>query len=469
MLFNSLTFLVFFVVVLALYLPLQRHFRAQNLLLLLASNVFYGTWNWKFLPLLWLTTLADFVVAIRVADATSPTTRRAWLTASLTFSLGMLGFFKYYNFGVESFAALLEQLGFTPHVSTLQVILPVGISFYTFQSIGYVLDVYRRERAPVRDLLNYALFVAYFPQLVAGPIQRANHLEPQLERPRRVTREDLRVGVECIVLGYFKKVAIADTLAPMVDQVFARPSGVSGIVTAIGVWAFALQIYGDFAGYSLIARGVSRLMGIDIIQNFRRPYLAQNPREFWERWHISLSTWLRDYLYISLGGSRRGSLFTYRNLMITMLLGGLWHGARWNFVLWGAYHGLLLVACHALGIGQKRERATGIAGVAAVAITFVLTLGGWLLFRADSMDQLGALLRNIATNFRWTDEVWTYLVPVVSLFALLLSYHAWQERRADDFPLLRAAPVARLAAYTFAILVVACFRFTPVTFIYFQF
>ena len=276
----------------------------------------------------------------------------------------------------------------------LNLLLPIGISFYTFQTISYSVDVYRGARPSIDNLLNFALYVAYFPQLVAGPIERSTRLLPQLEAPREVTRNDLRVGILWILLGYFKKVAIADTLAPMVDYVFTNPSEVSGTVSLVGVLAFAVQIYGDFAGYTLIARGLSRLMGIHLIENFRAPYLAHSPRDFWQRWHISLSTWLREYLYFSLGGSHHGRTRTYVNLMITMLLGGLWHGARWNFVLWGAYHGILLVFTHALNDIRRQNEGKIWIGL-RIAFTFLLTLFGWLLFRVADLGQLVDILRNI--------------------------------------------------------------------------
>jgi len=468
MLFNSGTFIVFFAVVLTLYW-LLRDYRLQNALLLVASYVFYSAWNWKFLFLLMASTIVDYIVGLRMNKAATPAGRRMYLLASLSFNLGMLGFFKYFNFGIESLAVLLQQIGLTPHLPTLYVILPVGISFYTFQSIGYTLDVFRRKREPIRDPLVFAVYVAYFPQLVAGPIERSTTLPPQFEKPRTLTGEDFRIGSEWILLGYFKKVVIADTLAPMVDYVFTHPRDTSGIVSLVGIVAFALQIYGDFAGYTLIARGISRWMGIRLMQNFRRPYLARSPRDFWTRWHISLSTWLRDYLYVGLGGNRKGGTRTYINLMVTMLLGGLWHGARWNFVLWGAYHGVLLVICHALGVGKGETRARPVVVLGQIALTFLLALGGWLLFRVASMDQLGAIVENIATNFRWTPDLHFYVRPTLTMFALLVAYHVWQEKRRDEFILLHANQWLRFGAYAFMVLTIVSFRFTPVAFIYFQF
>jgi D-alanyl-lipoteichoic acid acyltransferase DltB (MBOAT superfamily) len=468
MLFNSALFIVFFIYVMVLYRTL-RSVRGQNLMLLAAGYVFYGAWDWRFLSLLFLSTLVDFLVAQRIYRAEAPTARRLCLALSLGFSLSLLGVFKYCNFGLESLGRLLGCFGLQAHFPVLQIILPAGVSFYSFQSMGYVIDVYRGECKPAANLLNYALYVAFFPQLLAGPIERAGHLMPQLESPRRVTAGDYQVGGIWILLGYFKKVVIADTLAPMVDHTFAHPNAVSGIVSLVGIAAFALQIYGDFAGYSLIARGLARLMGIELMRNFNAPYLARNPRDFWERWHISLSSWLRRYLYFSLGGNRKGKARTYANLTITMLLGGLWHGARWNFVIWGGYHGTLLAISHALGV-KKRSEAGSKAGFAfQAAMMFGLTLGGWLLFRVADLHQCHAILANILGNFRWTEDVAACLVPTMTALLLLLAYHGWQEHKKDELVLLHANRWQRLGACVFMLATVITVGFSSRQFIYFQF
>ena len=467
MLFNTLQFVAFFVIVLSLYRTLSDY-RWQNAMLLVASYVFYGAWNWRFLSLIAASTLVDFWAAKQIHRSTQDSVRKLCLAASLTVNLGMLSVFKYYDFGIESLNILLAFLGLDAQMHTLNLLLPIGISFYTFQTISYSVDVYRGVRPSIDNLLNFALYVAYFPQLVAGPIERSTRLLPQLEAPRVVTRNDLRVGVLWIVLGYFKKVAIADTLAPMVDYIFTYPSEVNGTVSLVGVLAFAVQIYGDFAGYTLIARGVSRLMGIHLIENFRAPYFARSPRDFWQRWHISLSTWLREYLYFSLGGSRHGRFRTYVNLLITMLLGGLWHGARWNFVLWGAYHGILLVFTHTLG-GIRRQAGGKIWIGVQIALTFALTLFGWLLFRVDHIRQLADILENITTRFYLTADVLPYLKPTLSAFLLLMIYHLWQERSGNALVLLETNKWVQIGSFVFLVLSLVTIRSPSVPFVYFQF
>ncbi|MBT8405679.1 MAG: MBOAT family protein, partial [Gemmatimonadetes bacterium] len=319
MLFNSYLFWAFFAVVLLLYRGLKH--RGQNRMLLVASYVFYGSWDWRFLSLIVFSTLVDYWVGLALADPSATDRRRRRLvTVSLVSNLGLLAVFKYLGFFVDSAAALLEGLGLQANLPSLHIILPVGISFYTFQTLSYTIVIYRRKLEPTRDLLDFGLYVAFFPQLVAGPIERASHLLPQVLRPRRTTERQFREGLYCILYGLFKKVVIADNMALVVNHIFSQPpSTLNGLDTLVGVYAFAFQIYGDFHGYSLIAQGVARWLGFDIMDNFRQPYFAWSPQEFWRRWHISLSTWLRDYLYIPLGGSRTGG--RTRNVLITMLLG----------------------------------------------------------------------------------------------------------------------------------------------------
>jgi D-alanyl-lipoteichoic acid acyltransferase DltB (MBOAT superfamily) len=469
MLFNSIQFVVFFAVVYALYAAV-RDYRKQNLMLLGASYVFYGAWDYRFVLLMLLCTVVNFYAAQGIARSQDARYRKLLLGGALLLSFVVLAFFKYFDFGIESLAALLRAVGFTPHLPTLNVILPVGISFYTFHTVSYTIDAYRNTAQPTRSFVNFALYVAYFPQLVAGPIQQPQYLLPHLERPRRVSREDFRVGWMWILLGYFKKIVIADSLAPMVDQVFAAPDRFCGASCLVAVVAFAVQIYGDFAGYTLMARGVSQLMGIPLIENFHMPYLAADPRDFWRRWHISLSSWLRNYLYLSLGGNRRGQVRTHINLMVTMLLGGLWHGANWTFVLWGGYHGLLLCLAHALGLGGKEDRPRLLARGLRILAMFGFTLFGWLVFRAQSMEQLTGMCRSIALDFRWDAETWAYAVPTFTMLGLLIAYHLWQEATGDMLILLKANPWLRRGVYAFLLVVIAAFlQGKPSPFIYFQF
>ncbi len=342
MLFNSTTFWFFFAIVFSTYAVLSR--RWQNGLLLVASYVFYGWWDYRFLVLMLASTVFDYVVGLKLATNSFPTARRRWITASLVGNLGLLGCFKYFNFFLDSTRSVLELMGFHADLWTLSIILPAGISFYTFQSLSYTIDIYRGHIQPARNFWDFALSVSFFPHLVAGPIQRADSLLRQIERPRSMTWDGWCEGSALVLIGLFKKMAIADMLAPLVERTFSRPEQCSSLILLFGVYCFAVQIYADFSGYTDIARGVARFMGFELMINFNQPYFAADITDFWRRWHISLSTWLRDYLYISLGGNRHGTLRTYRNLMLTMVLGGLWHGAAWTFVVWGALHGLYLAA-----------------------------------------------------------------------------------------------------------------------------
>jgi D-alanyl-lipoteichoic acid acyltransferase DltB (MBOAT superfamily) len=399
MLFNSIDFFFFFPVVLLVYYFLST--RMQNAWLLVASYVFYGWWDWRFLGLILISTVVDYFVGGRIAKSKRPTARKRLLIASLATNLGILGIFKYYGFFVQSFVGLLEAVGLQAHVTTLQIVLPVGISFYTFQTMSYSFDIYRGRIEPTRNFLNFALFVAYFPQLVAGPIERAHHLLPKLEAVRRIKWLDIAVGFELILIGFFKKVAVADTLGPIVDSRFADPAMSSGLDLVVTTYLFAFQIYGDFSGYSDIARGTSRLFGVDLMRNFNQPYLSQSITEFWRRWHISLSTWLRDYLYIPLGGNRKGPRRTYINLLTTMLLGGLWHGANWTFVVWGGLHGMYL-AVHKVVLGtrpvkQDSAPSLGFRSLFKVFVTFQLVCLTWIFFRAADLDSAIEILTRILT------------------------------------------------------------------------
>jgi alginate O-acetyltransferase complex protein AlgI len=343
MVFNSITFLVFLVVVLLLYYRLGH--RGQNLMLLLASYVFYGWWDYRFLALLVFTTLFDYCCALWIENETRAKRRRLLLASSMTVNLGVLCIFKYFDFFAQSLQNAFVPFGITLSFPMLHVVLPLGISFYTFLSMSYTIDVYRRELKPTRNPIDFMLYVAFFPHLVAGPIVRASVLLPQCQKSRRIIPEEVANGIWLILMGYVKKVVIADRLAQVVNWGFSqRAPAFADANSWLVLYAFAFQIYGDFSGYSDIARGLAKLMGFELTENFRAPYLVTNPSDFWRNWHISLSTWLRDYLYVPLGGNREGRLKTYRNLMTTMLLGGLWHGAGVAYVFWGLYHGALL-AC----------------------------------------------------------------------------------------------------------------------------
>ncbi len=473
MVFNSLHFVWFFVVVYTLYRVLPHG--AQNWLLLVASYYFYAAWDWRFLGLLIASTLVDYSCGRALGGTRSPATRRALLCASLGFNLTLLGFFKYFNFFADSLHGVFGALGWQLDFVTVRVLLPVGISFYTFVTMSYVIDVYRREIEPTRDLLDFAVFVAYFPHLVAGPILRASRLLPQISSPRRVSREQIRDGLWLIAWGFFQKIFVADNLAGLVNQVFDPAAHPTGINVLLGTYAFAFQIYGDFAGYSNVARGTSKLMGIELVENFRFPYLVRSPQEFWRHWHISLSTWLRDYLYIPLGGNRGSAAQTNRNLLITMALGGLWHGAAWTFVLWGVYHGLLLIGFRAADrIRAVHGWLTGSSATARVtswAVMFHLTCFGWLIFRARSAGQLAAMAGRLAGSFSLSSVNFEgLLVPLAMYVTPLLIVHGCEALYDDLLVVPRLPAGVRYSVYAATFYLTMLFgNFGGAEFIYFQF
>jgi D-alanyl-lipoteichoic acid acyltransferase DltB (MBOAT superfamily) len=473
MVFNSLHFLWFFVVVYALYRVLPH--RAQNWLLLVASYYFYAAWDWRFLGLLLASTMVDYSCA-RLIERTSEVRRRRWLLVlSLAFNLTLLGFFKYFNFFADNLHTVFGALGWRLDFVTLRVLLPVGISFYTFVTMSYVIDVYRREIPATRNLVDFAVFVAYFPHLVAGPILRASRLLPQIHNPRTITSDQMRDGAWLVAWGFLQKVFVADNLAGVADAVFQPGTHHSGINVLVGVYAFAFQIYGDFAGYSNIARGISKLMGIELLENFRFPYFVRTPQEFWRNWHISLSTWLRDYLYIPLGGNRGTWWQTDRNLLITMVLGGLWHGAAWTFMLWGVYHGVLLIAYRsAARTAVVREWLLGpspLARVAGWAVMFHFTCYGWLIFRARSVSELRNLTGSLLFDFAPSSvDIQGLLGPLLLYTTPLLVVHAC-EAYFDDVLVVRRLPIGvRYSVYAATFYLTMLFgNFGGSDFIYFQF
>ncbi|MDD3605021.1 MAG: MBOAT family protein [Kiritimatiellae bacterium] len=473
MLFNSLTFLIFFPCVWLLY-RIFGH-RRQNWLLLLASYLFYGWWDWRFLSLLWISTVVDYGCGLGMERW--PLRRRGFLLISIFTNLGILGFFKYFDFFIHSAARALTALGFSPNISVLGIILPVGISFYTFQTMAYTIDVYRGRQEPTKDMLSFAIYVAYFPQLVAGPIERSVDLLPQIQKPRILQREDYAAGAELCLMGYFKKVVIADGVAPFVDQCFRNSGSLGWADLVLGVYLFALQIYGDFSGYTDIARGVSRFFGIRLCVNFEQPYLSASITEFWRRWHVSLSSWLRDYLYIPLGGNRKGKLRTYLNNMVTMLLGGLWHGAGWTFVIWGALHGLYL-AVHKLVLGERKVRAdrpaSGLQNLFVWSIkcfaTFNLVCLTWIFFRAayftDALHYAEGIMtfRAGPANVLYL-AVWLFFGAAMLLIDLLCYY----QKSEVPFP-PNWHPAVRGAAYGCMLFMILCLgERNAQPFIYFQF
>jgi D-alanyl-lipoteichoic acid acyltransferase DltB (MBOAT superfamily) len=474
MVFNSVHFAVFFVIVYAAYRAVGH--RAQNWLLLAASYYFYAAWDWRFTSLLAASTLVSYVAALRLARTDDRRARTLTLWLCLGFHLLTLGFFKYYGFFAENFVAVFDAVGFRADFFTLHVILPLGISFYTFMAMAYVVDVYRREIPPSTDWLEYAVFVAYFPHLVAGPILRAPSLLPQIAGPRRVSRDDVAAGLWLVGVGLFKKMFVADNVGPVADAVFDPAHHAQGPEIVVGAYAFALQIYGDFSGYSDIARGLSRLMGIELNVNFRFPYFVRDARDFWRHWHISLSTWLRDYLYIPLGGSRGSAWATHRNLMITMALGGLWHGAAWPFVLWGAYQGLLLIAYREVeqrwaSLWPRGWPADRLCRVGAWLLFIHLVCYGWLLFRARSLPQIAQMTTDLVWGaWRMTPALHDALLTLAAYGLPLIALNAYEAWKDDLLAVPRLPIVLRYAIYAAMFYLVLLFgQYGGAQFIYFQF
>jgi alginate O-acetyltransferase complex protein AlgI len=463
--FNSLVFLFFFAVVLALVAQVRPERR--RFVLLPASLIFYGWWDWRFLGLILFTITLDWACGRLMARPRA--NRRIWLLTCVITDLTVLAFFKYFDFFVDNAVDLIEMIGLVAHRPTLSILLPIGISFFTFQSMAYTIDVYRGRVEPVREWSVYAAYVSFFPQLVAGPIERAQRLIPQIVSPAPITVERLRSGFVLVLIGLARKVLIADTAAPHVDRIFANPEAYSSADLAVGAFLFALQIYGDFAGYSDMARGLARMLGIDLIVNFRQPYFATSITDFWRRWHVSLSFWLRDYLYIPLGGNRRGRYRTYGNLLTTMLLGGLWHGAAWTFVLWGGIHGIALAVHKAwMDFRGVSDRSPGWAVRAAGWMMTMFVVGlSWIFFRAETFDQAVAYFGGLL-SFRSGVDFITGLIAALCLAAVLVIDFCHREE-SDDTVVRSWHWLPRGAVYAFVIVLVIAFSGANVPFIYFQF
>ncbi len=467
MLFNSTDFLVFFGIFLLGYLLTQGSLFLRNLLVVVSSYVFYSWWDPRFTVLLLFTSVVDFVVARLIDRTPVEARRRAFLAASIMLNLGVLGAFKYFNFFRESFESLLTTFGVETQWAGWNVVLPVGISFYTFQSMSYVVDVYRRQMPACQDWLRFLAYVSFFPQLVAGPIERGARLLPQFCRRLTITFADLEQGIWLAIWGMFKKVVLADNLAPLVELVYQQPT-TSGPMVVLGTIAFGLQIYCDFSGYCDIACGVAKLLGFNLMLNFNLPYSATSLRDFWRRWHISLSTWLRDYLYVPLGGSREGQARTYLNLGITMLLGGLWHGASLTFVLWGLWHGSGLMANRWWEQRSRGHPARCPAWLRWLA-TQAFVLYGWMLFRAVSIDQVMAFsgaLWNLSVPGWW----FPYVKNLVVLAAPLVAMQLWQWRSGNLNAALGLPRWTRAALQGAMVLAIVAFWEPEASpFIYFQF
>lgn len=473
MLFNSINFWIFFAIVYVLYLTFKHKW--QNRMLLVASYFFYGSWDWRFLSLIFISTLVDYYSGIKIHDSTEPRRRKAFLALSMCTNLGLLGFFKYFDFFAQSFQGMMGGLGLNVSYTTLNIILPVGISFYTFQTMSYTIDVYRNKLAPTKDFLDFALFVAFFPQLVAGPIERAFNLLPMVQNKRTVSLEQISRGIQLITWGLFKKVFIADNLGIIVDSVYADHLSMSSLQLMAVLYAFLFQIYCDFSAYSDIARGLAKLMGFDLMLNFNLPFFAQNADEFWRRWHISLSTWLRDYLYISLGGNKGSAMRKLFNAAATMLLAGLWHGASWTFVLWGGYYGVLLVLNTVTkpflqSIWQpKAEWSKKIIKTFKIVAFFHMTAAGAVLFRSQSLTQAWEIWTRILTEF---SDIVPGLISLRSVFfysGILIIVQLFQYWK-NDLNILYKMPYPLQAVVHGVMFYLFAFHgATAEAFIYFQF
>ena len=469
MLFDSPIYILSLSLVVLIYWRLGH--RHQNWFLLAFSYFFYGWWDWRFLGLILISTVVDFYCANAIESTRNPTRRKLLLGISVGVNLAFLGYFKYFNFFVGSLHTALASIGINTQESLLSVVLPPGISFYTFQAIAYIADVYRKRIPAAKSMSDYALFISLFPHLIAGPIQRPDHLLPQVKKSRSFSALDFSNGIMLIISGLFRKCVVADQCAIIANGAFSGALGPPSIaVVAIGTYAFAWQIYGDFSGYSNIARGSAQLLGFHFMVNFRQPYLAISLQDFWRRWHISLSSWLRDYLYIALGGNRGSKLATYRNLLITMLLGGLWHGANWTFVVWGAIHGIGLAMARALRLGPSTDHSSGLCELWTKRIlTFHLICIAWVFFRADSLpaalDFLGGLL-----HWNWRQEYFGAAIVIAEWGLTLLVIDIVEARRDEEFASEKSTSTVQLMVATLLLFATLIFAGNSINaFIYFAF
>lgn len=482
MLFNSLDFAIFLPIVFVLYwFVANKNLKLQNLLIVVASYIFYGWWDWRFLSLIFFSTLVDYLVGLALSKEDDQRKRKLFLWTSITTNLGLLGFFKYYNFFLENFTKAFSLFGMEIQSSSLNIILPVGISFYTFQTLSYTIDIYRRKLEPSRDFIAFAAFVSFFPQLVAGPIERATNLLPQFTKKRSFDYTKASDGLRQILWGLFKKMVIADSCAEMANMFFNHSADYSGSALVLGAVFFAFQIYGDFSGYSDIAIGTARLFGINLMQNFNFPYFSRDIAEFWRRWHISLSTWFRDYLYIPLGGSRGSNFMKIRNIFIIFIVSGFWHGAQWTFIIWGALNALyflpLMLAkknrTH-MDVVAKDRNLPSFRELISIAITFGLTCFGWIFFRANSVKHAIEYISGIFSPSLFTIPKFRGMTSAILLLVFIAIFMVieWIGRE-EQYGLAKIGknwkPPFRYALYYIIILVIFYFSGKPQEFIYFQF
>ena len=477
MLFNSIEFFIFLPIVFLLYwFATGNDKRLQNILIIVASYVFYGWWDWHFLFLIAFSSFVDFLLGQQIFKTESQKKKKLFLGISLGVNLGILGFFKYFNFFIDSFATALNGVGLEANLPLLQIILPVGISFYTFQTLSYSIDIYRNQLKPTEDPFAFFAFVSYFPQLVAGPIERASNLLPQFLSERTFNIEDAKDGLRQMLWGLFKKVVIADNCAMIVNEAFANPGEQSSIMLIIGAIFFAFQIYGDFSGYSDIAIGLSKLFGIKLMQNFAFPYFSRDIAEFWRRWHISLSSWFRDYLYIPLGGSRGGKGMTIRNVFAIFVVSGFWHGANWTFIVWGFLHALYYVPLLLFGNTRKHLGDINEGGlfpslqeIFNMIITFTIVVIAWVFFRADSVKDAFVYLLNMFKNWNIPYEFDTELIPTFLLIGFLLFLEWLNRSKQHGLGIMKWKQTYRWSLYVLIIILIIKFYGPQQDFIYFQF
>ena len=474
MLFNSIEFALFFPLAFILCWGIFNRVsvNARNLFLLTASYIFYGWWDYRFLGLIVVSSIVDFLLGKYIYQAKTQQLRRLLLIVSLSLNLGVLFFFKYYGFFATELADLLQQWGYTVHSTTLNIILPVGISFYTFQTLSYTIDIYRRQLEPTNDALAFLTFISFFPQLVAGPIERAKHLLPQFSTLKKFDYAMAANGFRQLLWGFFAKIAVADSIAPITDKIFANHETLGAGTLALGAILFSIQIFGDFAGYSNIAIGTASILGFDLMQNFNMPYFSRNIREFWSRWHISLSTWFRDYVYIPLGGNRCSATRNGINIMATFLISGLWHGANWTFIVWGMIHGLLYLLTKPFSPKESSDKLS-IRQWPAIAGTFLLVCAAFVFFRADNIHQAMSFFSRIFSlkgGVSMLDLTTLKVIVPAIFFSVVLFTVEWnQSEKRHGMDIANLQPVIRHSIYYLLIFTILFGFQTDRIFIYFQF
>ena len=478
MLFNSLSFALFLPIVFALYwFVVNKSLKQQKMLLLVASYFFYACWDWRFLFLLVFSTLLDYYTGLKMEATAVPQKRKFWFLTSVIINIGFLGIFKYYNFFVDSFATALGQFGISSSPWVLNVILPVGISFYTFHGLSYVIDIYKKRIPAENNFIDYAVFVSFFPLLVAGPIERATHLLPQIQKKRSFNYEQAVDGLRQILWGLFKKIVIADQCATYADLIFGNTTEYPGSTLFAGALFFTFQIYADFSGYSDIALGTARLFGIDLLRNFAFPYFSRDMAEFWRRWHISLSTWFRDYLYIPLGGSKGNMLMRVRNILIIFIVSGFWHGANWTFIVWGFLNAVYVIPSvifkrnrRNLDIVAQGKIFPSVRELIAMAITFTLTTFAWIFFRSDSVGQAWFMISKIFSSsfFIFPNILPKNVIGLVAIF-MVIEWMGRERKYAIEHWGIKLATPVRWAFYYLLAFAIFYYTGSKQQFIYFQF